>query len=78
MNVNQIVPIFLIVLLMGIFIKAKVVRIICGIILLALILSILSYVSMLPSNFNVIELIKEWLGLGKAESIHGGLITYVS
>lgn len=63
MNFTQMLPVFLIVLAVGIFVKSKILRIICGIVLLALVVSVLCYVGILPDNFNVVELVKSLLGL---------------
>ena len=62
----------LIVLAIMIFVKAKIVRIICAIIFLVLVSSLLSYQGVLPRNFNIIELFREWFGLVKVEGTFGG------
>ena len=72
MSFVQMLPTILIVIAIMIFIKAKIVRIICTLILIALGLSVLSYVGLLPNNFNIVELFKEWFGIGKIEGVFTG------
>ena len=77
MNISQMLPIIIGVVLIVIAVKSKIVKIIGTIILIVLVLSVLSYLGVLPINFNIIAMIKEWFGAGKAEGIDRGVIEYV-